>query len=133
MTRYLLDTNHASVVWKNDAKLRARIENTADAEFCLCLPSIGELWFMVMNSAQVERNEPLLEVLLNRFALLDFDMAASKEFGRIRTDLRRIGQPIPAIDAQIAAIAIVSDAVLLTSDNRHFPRVVGLRLENWLV
>jgi len=47
------------------------------------------------------------------------------------TDLRRIGRPIPAIDVQIAAVALVNDLVLLTAD-RHFEQVDILKHENWM-
>lgn len=44
---------------------------------------------------------------------------------------RRGGRKIPPIDAQIAAIARVHSLVVLTAD-RHFERVDGITVENWL-
>lgn len=56
MNRYLLDTNHASAIFRSLAPITTRIAAAKDAEFALCRPSVGELWYMVFNSAQVERN-----------------------------------------------------------------------------
>ena len=53
------------------------------------------------------------------------------EYGRIRTELRQKGRPIPDIDIQIAAIARVNDLVVLTAD-KHFFNIGGLHVENWL-
>jgi tRNA(fMet)-specific endonuclease VapC len=133
MTRYLLDTNHVSAFWSQNDTLRARMSNVSDAEFNLCTPSVGELWHMVFNSTRVEHNMARLEVLLRQFPILDFDLNAAVEFGRLWTVLRRRGRPIPVVDAQIAAIAIVHNLVILTSDVRHFAEVPGILFENWLI
>ncbi len=131
MTRYLLDTNHISGVWKRDPRVLSRIDATSDGEFSLCLPSIGELWYMVFNSTQVARNEVGLVKLLDSFVVWPFDAAAAKQFGRIKTSLRRIGRPIPDVDVQIAAVTIANGLTLLSAD-AHFAHVQGLRVENWL-
>jgi tRNA(fMet)-specific endonuclease VapC len=132
MTRYLLGTNHASGFWSQDANLRARMVQAADAEYFLCTPSIAELWFMVFNSSRVEHNRARLELMLQQFPILDFDETAAETYGVLWTNLRRRGRPIPVIDAQIAAIALSHELVLLTADVRHFAEVDGLVFENWL-
>ena len=86
---------------------------------------------MVFNSARELENRRDLERLIRRCVVYSFDDAAAEEFGRIQTELRRIGRPIPAIDSQIAAIARVHDLIILSSD-RHFNYVPTLAVENWL-
>jgi tRNA(fMet)-specific endonuclease VapC len=131
MTRYLLDTNHASVFWRRRDLVEPRLQGLADARFGLCLPSIAELWYMVFNSARVESNSRELDLFLRDYEHWDFDLPAASEFGRIKANLRRAGRPIPDVDAQIAAIASVNRLVLLTAD-AHFGLVTGLITENWL-
>ena len=131
MTTYLLDTNHASALWKNHPVLVARIAALADAELALCLPSIGELWFMVHNSSRVAANETSLREFLSRFRHFSFDAVAAEQFGRIKADLRRAGQPIPTVDVQIAAIARAHALIVLTADT-HFTAVPSLNIQNWL-
>lgn len=132
MTRYLLDTNHVSAFWAQDATLHEQMSRVSDAEYYLCTPSIGEMWHMVFNSTRVEYNRARLEVLLQQFPILDFDASAATEYGRLWTELKRRGRPIPVIDAQIAAIAIAHNLVVLTSDVRHFAHVPAVVFENWL-
>jgi tRNA(fMet)-specific endonuclease VapC len=86
---------------------------------------------MVFKSARAESNQAKLEALIQQFDVYPFDDIAAREFGRVLTDLRRVGRPIPVIDVQIAAIAIAKDLVLLTADN-HFGNVPQVRCENWL-
>jgi predicted nucleic acid-binding protein len=131
MTDYLLDTNHASFVWRKREQIAPRLRSLTDARLSLCLPSIGELWHMVFRSARAESNAAELELFLSDYEHWPFDHAAAEEFGRIKSQLRAAGRPIPDVDSQIAAIARVNNLVLLTAD-AHFGHVNGLRIENWL-
>lgn len=131
MTRYLMDTNHAAALMQDDRLLWGRVAalDAAD-EVGLCRPSVGELWYMVLNSSRVAENRARLESLLTRLLVHEYGAAAAEEFGRVRVDLRRAGRPIPQIDAQIAAIARLNGLTVLTTDS-HFTTVPQLRTENW--
>ena len=131
MTGYLLDTNHASVFWRRRELVATKLQSLPDARFGRCLPSIGELWYMVFNSTRVQSNGNELDLFLQAFEHWEFNRIAASEFGRIKADLRRAGRPIPDVDAQIAAIARANRLVLLTAD-AHFNLVSGLTTENWL-
>jgi len=50
----------------------------------------------------------------------------------LRADLERKGLPIGNMDMLIAAHARSLDAILVTNNQRHFSRVSGLKLENWV-
>jgi tRNA(fMet)-specific endonuclease VapC len=131
MTRYLLDTNHVSAILKRQPVILARIKATAQVDLGVPMPVIGELWFMVFNSGRIARNTGELEGVLSAFEPWDFDERAATDFGRIKSELRRVGRPIPDVDVQIAAIARVNGLILLTAD-AHFEAVRGLSRENWL-
>jgi tRNA(fMet)-specific endonuclease VapC len=128
---YLLDTNHASGLFRKLPKPQARVGSATGDTFLLCQPSIGELWFMVFNSSRVADNERDLLRFLDTFDNHEYDGVAAIEFGRIKSELRRIGRPIPDVDVQIAAIARIHGLTLLTAD-AHFAFVEGLTIENWL-
>jgi tRNA(fMet)-specific endonuclease VapC len=127
--RYLLDTNHASALFRKLPDLQARIGSATGDAFVLCQPSIGELWFMVFNSSRVEENERDLLRFLEAFDVHQYDVGAAMDFGRIKSELRRIGRPIPDVDVQIAAVARTHGLTLLTAD-AHFALVEDLTIEN---
>ena len=129
--RYLLDTNHASGLFRKLPKLQARVGSATGDAFLLCQPSIGELWFMVFNSSRIQENERDLLRFLGTFDHHEYDAGAAIEFGRIKCELRRIGRPIPDVDVQIAAVARAHGLTLLTADS-HFAFVERLKIENWL-
>jgi len=55
-----------------------------------------------------------------REQILDFDLAAAREFGEILAARSKIGRPIREFDAQIAAIARVHRAAVATRDLNGF-------------
>jgi tRNA(fMet)-specific endonuclease VapC len=65
-------------------------------------------------------------------AVLPFDARAAEAYGPLRADLERKGQRLDGPDLRIASIVLSRDLTLVTGNARHFERVPGLRVENWL-
>ena len=67
---------------------------------------------------------------LAKIRIVPVDSAAAAEFDSLRQNrkLRTIGRA----DLLIASIARARDATLVTRNLRHFEKVPGLRVENWL-
>jgi predicted nucleic acid-binding protein len=61
--------------------------------------------------------------------VLSFDSRAATQYARIVTERRRLGRPIMAFDAQIAAIAAAANASLATHNVGDFDSC-GLRVVN---
>src|SRR5947209_4935424 len=61
--------------------------------------------------------------------VVDFDERATATFG----SLRRAGLRIGTMDLKIAAIALASDATLLSRNLSDFGKVPGLQVEDWSV
>ena len=53
-------------------------------------------------------------------------------FGKLKADLEKDGKIIDDADLFIAACALANDAVLVTNNEKHFKRIKGLKLANWL-
>lgn len=83
-----------------------------------------------------DRTELLLEridqVLGSDLPVLPFDDRAGRCYGALRADLERSGTPIGDADLRIAAIALAHQLTVVTANVRHFDRVPGLAVENWL-
>jgi len=95
--------------------------------------TVGELLYGVAR----ERGRPGLRAELqaevfDRVIVLPFDFAAAEEYAQLRVLLERRGTPLPEADLRIAAIALAHNLTLITGNERHFGRVPGLRVENWL-
>ncbi|MBI2917502.1 MAG: PIN domain-containing protein [Chloroflexi bacterium] len=75
---------------------------------------------------QVERR------VISALPILPFDAEAARRYGEIRATLERQGMRLADADLRIAAIALAQGLTVVTGNVRHFQRVPGLAVENWL-
>lgn len=72
-------------------------------------------------------------MVLPALEILDFDAGCAEVYGRLRAELEANGKRLGEADLMIASIALRHRLLLVSGNTRHFRRVPGLRLENWLV
>ena len=63
---------------------------------------------------------------------MTWTLEAADRYGDIAAHLQQTGQTIGEMDTQIAAHALVLGLPLVTHKMRHFGRVPGLKLEDWM-
>jgi tRNA(fMet)-specific endonuclease VapC len=97
--------------------LRGRIDYLLKAETGVELLKAQELLFRT-------------EELLNQLLVVPISQAASEQFDRLRATpkLRKIGRA----DLLIASIALANRATLVTRNLRHFKKIPGIRVVNWV-
>jgi tRNA(fMet)-specific endonuclease VapC len=129
---YLPDTN-AWIGFLNAAgsKVQQRLKTTESSEIRLCSVVKAELYFGAERSSRREENLRLLDELFAGIESVNFDDAAAKKYGKIRSDLAFKGTLIGPNDLMIASIALVNDMVLVTHNTREFSRVATLKIEDW--
>jgi tRNA(fMet)-specific endonuclease VapC len=128
--RYLLDTNTASYIIRgNVLRVRQRLLAVPMSEVGISVVSEAELRFGVARRPGAGRLALAVEEFLLRLEVLPWDSDAAKYYARLR-ELERAGEPMGNLDMMIAAQALATEAVLVTSD-RVFSRVKGLKVEDW--
>lgn len=93
--------------------------------------TLGELRFGA-EKRKSKRLYSLIDVFCATVDVLDYDAEAASHYGKLCALLQRRGTPIGIADTMIAAHAQTLGRVLVTNNGRHFVRVPGLKLENWL-
>jgi predicted nucleic acid-binding protein len=53
-------------------------------------------------------------------------------YGKIRAELEKKGTPLTEPDMRTASIALCHKLVLVTGNEKHFSRISGLTIDNWL-
>ena len=129
---WLLDTNIIIAAVKGVPSVRTHLQKVRAVEVLLSPIVLGELEFGAEKSAYPERNRARLQTVMDGFAIIALDAAASRAYGQIRHELERRGLPIGNNDQWIAAQALALGATLVTDNLREFERVPGLQVENWL-
>jgi tRNA(fMet)-specific endonuclease VapC len=132
---YLLDTDILSNLMKRApaSALVARLALVPPEDQSTSSVTLGELLYGAHRSS---RTAALLkrieETLLPELPVLPFDAAAARRYGEIRAELEQRGTPIGDADTRVAAIALSRGLKVVTGNERHFRRVPGLEIENWL-
>lgn len=78
------------------------------------------------NSERARNRAAFVEDIVNRFAVLPFDLSAARIYGRITADLMSVGQLVGAHDLLIGATAIAYGYSVLTHNLRDFRRIPGV-------
>lgn len=133
---YLLDTDILSNLIKRrpNPALEAKLQTVPREHQQTASITVGELVY------GAHRAQPHTATILQRqqarlqsnVTVVPFDDAAARSYGELRALLERQGTPLAEPDLRIAAIALANDLTLVTGNVRHFARVPGLRIENWL-
>ena len=129
--RYMLDTDHVSYALRGQGNVAKEILTHRPADLCLSSISVAELRYGAdrRGSRKLHR---LIDAFTGGMQVLPFDEDAGREFGRLASKLASRGTPIGNFDALIAAHAISIGVTLATNNTKHFTKVRGLRVENWL-
>ncbi|MBL8527149.1 MAG: type II toxin-antitoxin system VapC family toxin [Burkholderiales bacterium] len=69
---------------------------------------------------------------MRHLTVIPWDAAAAEHYGDLRATLEKRGTPIGAMDLMIAAHARSLGAIMVTHNRRHFDKVPGLKVENWV-
>lgn len=126
----IIDSDHCVALLRGSLDLRGRI--SPDEELAVTAIGVGELMHGAYKSAQVEENLARLGVLLAAVTVLPYDERSASRFGRIKAGLERAGEKLGDLDLQIAGIALEYGVPLVTHNRKHFERVPGLIVEDWL-
>ena len=132
---FLFDTDTLSQVMKRAPmpSLLTRMATTPSEDQFTSAITIGEIVFGAQRSPRREYLLRRLEELLRpNIRVLPFDYAAAETYGRIRAELERAGTPLAEPNLRIGAIALTKDLTVVTGNTRHFSRIPGLRVENWI-
>ena len=129
--RYLLDTNTVSYIIKgNRPRVRERLLGVAMAEVGISVITEAELLFGLARRPDATKLKTVVEEFLLRVEVLPWDSRAAQQYSRIRATLEGGGEPMGNLDLMIAAQALASGLVLVSSD-AVFRRVKGLKIEDW--
>ncbi len=131
--KYMLDTNTCiNVIKYHPSEAQKKLAAVAVGEVGISSIVLAELWYGVAHSAKRAHNEQALAEFLDYVSISDWPQEAAPEYGSIRSQLRKKGTPIGAIDLLIAAHALTLGATLITDNVTEFRRVSSLKVENWI-
>lgn len=129
----VLDTDAVSMLLRPapPPALVSRLASTPLWQQATTAITVGELAYGAMRAGRAELYRRARD-LLTGVHVLPFDEVAAVAYGTIRADLERAGRPLADPDLRIAAVVRAVGATLITGNVRHFARVPGLAVEDWI-
>ena len=130
---YMLDTNILIYAMKHPKdKIMDRLLSHTAVDLCISTVTYAELLLGVEKSAYSDRNRLLLMRFLFGVEILDFDQDAAQHYANIKATLQKKGTPVGELDMMIAGHARSLGYVVVTNNRKHFDRIEGLVVEDWL-
>jgi len=131
--KYLIDTNICIYIMNNHPpEVLEKFKHIGVGEVGISSISVSELHYGACKSKKIKQNIKRLEEFLFPFDILTYDENASREYGKVRSQLEKKGQIIGPLDMLIAAHAISRELTIITNNTKEFRRIRSLKVENWV-
>jgi tRNA(fMet)-specific endonuclease VapC len=131
MARYLLDADTVSYALRGQGRVADRILQRPPSDLCISSITLAELGFGA-ESKKSQKLRRAIRSFVGDVAVVPFDEDAADRFAVVAAGLARAGTPIGVLDTLVAAQALALGLTVVTNNTRHFSRVPGLKVENWL-
>ena len=127
----VLDTDVCIEILRGNTTVVDRRECLADNVATTWITAC-ELFYGAAKSVAPEKNQELAQQLLASMQILGLDIGSAQVFGDVKSKLSKTGQVIADADLIIAAITLAAGASLVTGNLRHYSRIPGLTVEDWI-
>jgi tRNA(fMet)-specific endonuclease VapC len=130
---WLLDTNICSYILKQrPPSVLQRFSEVGAEHLATSSVVLAELLFGCARHPDGARIRREVEDFVSRLPVVPWDAAAASAYGDLRAHLERQGTPVGGMDLMIGAHALALGATLVTNNVRHFARMPGVQVENWV-
>lgn len=132
---YLLDTNILSelVKKKPNSNFILKLKSVPPRSLYTSSICVFELRFGIALRDDFDIFwQRIMDSILSRISILNFGEEEANIAGDVMAQLQKKGQILGVEDVYIAATAISSKCTLVTANTKHYERINGLKLENWI-
>ena len=132
---YQLDTDTCSYIMRQHSQsVTETLEDKANQghRFCISVITYQELRFGAERIGSSKYHIRIDQVCKRLDFVADWTVECADQFAVTLASLMAKGKSIGFADAMIASHALVLGSILITNNQRHFSRVEGLQLENWI-
>ncbi len=130
----LIDTSILIECARGRIDLDVHVQGRESVAFFLSVITASELLHGVHRAPDAKvraKRSAWVEAILNRFPLLEIDLAISRAHAQIWAELARAGSIIGPHDMWLAATCVAHGLSMVTANEREFARVPGLDVETW--
>lgn len=127
---YLIDSDILIAMGRGNTCLQDKMNSVGLTECALSEISLAELYVGAYKVGN-RKLEPLLEFFEGVLKIVPITQAI-KTFAKLRVQLESAGSRLETMDLFMAATALEGDYTLVSHNKRHYSRIPGLKLEDWI-
>ena len=130
---YILDTNILIELIRENPQVIEHLRKVGTKRCCISVISVQELLFGAYNAPLRYQEQELarIQVIMRHFPIIPLP-DDGYDFGKTKADLVKKGLIIDDFDISIAATALKNDLTVVTDNTKHFSRIEGIKIENWM-
>ena len=130
--KYLLDTDICVYWLKGNEHIEQKVLSVGIDNLSVPFITVSELYYGAYKSQRVDENIAMIRKLTDHINVIASDDAISEAFGKLKASLEKAGLIIDDADMFVAACALVHGLTMVTNNTKHFRRIKGLKLDNWI-
>jgi tRNA(fMet)-specific endonuclease VapC len=129
---YLLDTDTVIYILKADPIAVANLKKHIHDPIKIGTVTLMELYYGAYKSQKVTSNLAKIRTLENVLEIIPVREEVAEIFGREKVRLEKEGIPLDDFDLVVGCCALAHNLTLVTNNVRHFRRIEGLQVINWM-
>ena len=129
---FLLDTDTIIYSLKDYGKINENMRLNSEAPKAISVITYGELIYGAEKSQKKHENLAKVYRISEMFPIIDISKAIMESFGELKADLSKNGIVVDDFDLAIAATAMNMGYCIVTNNTRHFSKIPGVKITNWL-
>jgi tRNA(fMet)-specific endonuclease VapC len=129
---YLLDTDTVIHILKGDPVVEVNLKKHIHDPIKIGTITLMELYYGAYKSQKVTSNLAKIRTLENALEVIPIGEEIAEIFGREKARLEKGGNPLDDFDLVLGCCALSYNLTLVTNNIRHFRRIEGLQVANWI-
>lgn len=129
---YLLDTNTIIFSLKGHPVLKENLQRHLNDPLQISIVTCLELYYGAYKSQRVTGNLAKVKKIEETMEVIPVGTDVAEIFGRLKAQLELKGTRLDDLDLLIAACALTHNLTLVTNNEKHFRRIEGLKMTNWI-
>jgi len=129
---YLLDTDTIIFSLKGNDAIQKNLALHINDPIKLSVITLMELYYGAYKSKKVASNLAKIKTLEQSLEILQIGTESTEIFGMLKSQLEKKGSRLDDFDLLIASCALAHNLTLVTNNIKHFRRIKGLKLTNWV-
>ena len=129
---YLLDTDTIIYILKGSPSVERNLRRHYHDPMKISVITLMELYYGAYNSQRVTSHLAKIKTLENSMEVIPLSQEIVENFGKQKAQLERAGTPLDDFDLALGCCALAHNLILVTHNIKHFKKMEGLKVTNWI-